>query len=158
MAAELTDEQIEAAAKVVVRYSDTPWVMLPETSKMKARAVAEEIIRAALATRQATVTAWMNPETLDVINDQRKEAWMTINGAGGKMLAKGYTEPLYTAPPPTAEVEKKAARYDWLRNDASEDEQNRWLYRLPEQADEYADKRIAALQSDQAQVGKDPKQ
>lgn len=50
MAAELTDEQIEAAAKVLARYSDTPWAMLPETSKMKARTVAGEIIRAALST------------------------------------------------------------------------------------------------------------
>jgi len=48
--AELTDEQIEAAAKVLARYSDTPWAMLPETSKMKARTVAGEIIRAALST------------------------------------------------------------------------------------------------------------
>lgn len=72
----------------------------------------------------------------------------------GTLRPATHTCALYTAPPPTAEVEKKAARYDWLRNDASEDEQNRWLYRLPEQADEYADKRIAALQSDQAQAGK----
>lgn len=100
--AELTDEQIEAAAKVLARYSDTPWAMLPETSKMKARTVAGEIIRAALSTLPSATGA------------------------------------------EDAEMRKKAARYDWLRNDATHREQDSWLMRLPENADDFADKKIAA--------------
>ncbi|PZQ69585.1 MAG: hypothetical protein DI563_19390 [Variovorax paradoxus] len=68
------------------------------------RAIQELEVLAKATQGAEPVTAWMNPETLDVIHDQRKEAWMTINGAGGKMLAKGYTERLYTAPPPTADA------------------------------------------------------
>lgn len=43
-----------------------------------------------------------------------------------------------------AELRKKAARYDWLRNDATHREQDSWLMRLPENADDFADKKIAA--------------
>ena len=69
--------------------------------------------------------------------------------------------PLYTAPPPTAEVEKKAARYDWLRAlplfgawDVTRVRPNReWLIDSL-RADDLDAAIDAALQSDQAQAGK----
>lgn len=68
---------------------------------------------------------------------------------------------LYTAPPPTAEVEKKAARYDWLRAiplfgawDVARVRPNReWLIDSL-RADELDAAIDAAIQSDQAQAGK----
>ncbi len=42
--------------------------------------------------------AWMDPNTLDVVHVQRKEAWMDSFGAGGKAKAAMYTMPLYAAP------------------------------------------------------------
>lgn len=101
----------------------------------------------------AEPVAWEAPEGLGIVrfvSDRRYQLFSPKIRA----YYKPYRCSQCTAPPHTAEVEKKAARYDWLRNDATHDQQDRWLMRLPEQADEYADKRIAALQSDQAQAGK----
>ena len=50
--------------------------------------------------------AWYDPETHDVVSDQRKQAWMTQYGAPGKVKAAAYTVPLYAAPQ-DAEVESK---------------------------------------------------
>lgn len=43
------------------------------------------------------VVAWMHPETLDVIHDERKQAWTTRFGIGGRAKAKGYTIALVRA-------------------------------------------------------------
>lgn len=40
-------------------------------------------------------TAWMDPETRDVINAERKQEWLTHYGDGGKKKAIGYTVPLF---------------------------------------------------------------
>lgn len=137
MAAELTDERAAFEAwwqsSGLTKYRDTAFAAW----------------EAALATQRATQGA----EPVATLHDDGYYTFKRGKEPHGARYA-GWRLDVYPAPPPTAEVEKKAARYDWLRNDASEDEQNRWLYRLPEQADEYADKRIAALQSDQAQARK----
>lgn len=138
MAAELTNAQIDSVAR---RYY---------TSAMDPQDLRDLVREAvALAAQQATQGA----EPVATLHDDGYYTFKRGKEPHGARYA-GWRLDVYTAPPHTAEVEKKAARYDWLRNDATHDQQDRWLMRLPEQADEYADKRIAALQSDQAKAGK----
>lgn len=46
---------------------------------------------------QSDVEAWMDPKTLDVIHADKKRAWETEYGAGGKQKASTYTVPMVRA-------------------------------------------------------------
>jgi hypothetical protein len=49
--------------------------------------------------------AWMDPETRDVINAERKHDWLTYFGDGGKRKAASYTVPLFLSPTPKEDHE-----------------------------------------------------
>lgn len=166
MAAELTDEQIIDVADDFKSSYQHAGVTVDQFDYFGfARAIW------ALATQQATQGAgpvlwqyrhiamespgeWeeLVPRYCGQTLEQRKEEVCSYRYKGKPCYE---VRGLYTAPPPTAEVEKKAARYDWLRkttnyftNDAGE----RVDVKLhPEQWDAMID---AHIQSDQAQAGK----
>lgn len=50
--------------------------------------------------QSAAPLAWYDPETRDVITDERKTEWATHFGLGGKKKAESYTMPLYAAATP----------------------------------------------------------
>ena len=108
MAAELTDEQIDALMTTTFNGKEVPQVWFQ-------RADVRRIVRSALATQQATQGAEPVGEVILFGGKYLEVAW-----AKGRMPGAGSK--LYTAPPSTAEVEKKAARYDGLR---------RWGVSLP---------------------------
>lgn len=71
--------------------------------------------------------AWMNPESRDVINAERKHAWLHYFGSPGEKQAAAYTEPLTyaaTVDELRAEVERWKSRYDDAMQ-ARADEQKR---------------------------------
>ena len=67
----------------------------PECKDMLAR------VDAALTQGAGAVepVAWMDPDSRETVNAERKADWETINGYGGKKKASLFTAPLYLAPP-----------------------------------------------------------
>ena len=96
-----------------------------------ARAIEREVLatqsakqgaqRQAVPHAQAEPLAWMNPETLDVINDARKHAWENDFGMGGKTKAAGYTCRLVASAPQEAKQYAPAAPLQTM-DDTTRDE------------------------------------
>ncbi len=76
-----------------------------------------DAVAAALAAQPPaqTVAAWVDPETGDVISNERKLGWMENFGISGAAKAANYTEPL-VRPQPQGEDARDAERYRWLRD------------------------------------------
>lgn len=148
MAAELTDEQIK-------RVADRLWEMGEISSMNPITAVTFARAILALATQQATQgaepVAYIDPLADEAVTASRWAKWPAHNRAR-------YTVQAFGAPPPTAEVEKDAARYRFLRGSP-------WDWQVEHLrsgwATYYGGKNLdaaidAALQSDQAQAGEEP--
>lgn len=97
-----------------------PWNELDEPDKEVDRRIGEAIWRfsfardAALATQGAEPVEWQKAILSEDEDGRTIIGWTNVTKVeyGHLRIPK---RALYTSPPPTAEVEKKAARYDWLR-------------------------------------------
>lgn len=152
MAAELTDEQITELWS---------WSASKEAEQSGAPTQQHAFARAilALATKQATQGAEPVAGYCTGIAWHPKTTWQSeqvIKITRKAQAAHGFVVPLYTAPPPTVEVEKDAARYRFLRGSP-------WDWQVEHLrsgwATYYGGKNLdaaidAAIKSDQAQAGK----
>lgn len=159
MAAELTDEQIK-------RVADRLWEMGEISSMNPITAVT--FARAILALATTTPAQETEPVAyldigaggyLDIGSDLHDEQLARLP-RGRHMLAivgtygaDGYVP--RSAPPPTAEVEKKAARYDWLRTHGDDERVCDAAWRGLLNGGDLDAAIDAALQSEQAKAGKE---
>jgi len=108
---------------------------------------------ASVAPGDAQAVAWMNPETQDVITNERKVSWLTTYGVGMAAKAAGYSQPLGVLAAPAAGDALDAARYRWLRDadDRQRYEAKKWMAGYgPERLDATIDAALAAQQQGEA--------
>lgn len=92
-----------------IEIEPTHWMPRPEFPECAAPGVS--------TVEDAQAVAWMDPDTLDVINADRKASWLADFGAGAAAKAATYTRALGDLrPAPAAGDALDAARYRAIRN------------------------------------------
>lgn len=143
---------IEPTEEMLVALGGMGW-MVQQKPENYAAMLAAAPSPASVAPGDAQAVAWMNPETQDVITNERKVSWLTTYGVGMAAKAAAYSQPLGVLAALAAGDALDAARYRWLRDadDRQRYEAEKWMAGYgPERLDAAIDAALAAQQQGEA--------